>query len=192
MKRHLPLALFVALLGLLVGLKLYRDMTPSPLVGKPAPQFRLPQLADAGKTFAPQDMLGKVWLLNAWASWCVTCREEHELLVNFARHGALPIVGLNCQEVRGNGDTDVRALSAAEEQQLARSRAAAWLGKHGDPYVLTALDVDGRVGADYGVRGIPETFLVDRAGIIRYKHAGPLTPELIEQKILPLVKELQT
>ena len=195
MKRFLiPMALFVVLLGFLaVGLKLDPREVPSPLVGKPAPQFQLAQLStpdDAGKTFSPKDMLGKVWLLNVWSSWCVSCRAEHPLLVSFAKSSGLPIVGLSYKEVRGDGETDVAKLQPEAEQQMARKRAAAWLAQHGNPYLLTALDVDGRVGIDYGVYGVPETYVIDKAGVIRYKQIGPLTPEAIEKKILPLVEEL--
>ena len=193
MKRFLiPIALFIVLVGFLaVGLKLDPREVPSPLVGKPAPLFQLQVLDDGSKTFSPKDMLGKVWLLNVWSSWCVSCRAEHPLLVAFSKQGGLPIVGLNYKEVRGDGETDVSKLPPDAELPLVRKRAAAWMAAHGNPYVLSVLDVDGRVGIDYGVYGVPETYVIDKAGVIRYKQIGPLTPEALEKKILPLVKELE-
>jgi len=193
MKRFLiPMALFVILVGFLaVGLNLDPHEVPSPLVGKPAPPFQLQQLANADQPFSPKDMQGKVWLLNVWSSWCVSCRAEHPLLVAFSKKSNLPIVGLSYKEVRGDSETDVAKLSPADELQLTRSRATAWLTAHGSPYALVALDVDGRVGIDYGVYGVPETYVIDKAGIIRYKQIGPLTPEALDKKILPLVKELE-
>ena len=193
MKRFMiPMALFVVLVGFLaVGLKLDPHEVPSPLVGKAAPLFQLQQLADAEKPFSPQDMQGKVWLLNVWSSWCVSCREEHPLLVAFSKKINLPIVGLSYKEVRGDSETDVARLSPADELQLTRKRAAAWLASHGNPYALVALDVDGRVGIDYGVYGVPETYVIDKAGVIRYKQIGPITPDALDKKILPLVKELE-
>ena len=188
----IPLLVFVVLVGFLaVGLKLDPREVPSPLVDKPAPLFDVPQV-DAGKNFSPKDMLGKVWLLNVWSSWCVSCRAEHPLLVAATRQGQLPpVVGLSYKEVRGDEQTDVAKMSAPQELELARSRAAAWLTEHGSPYVLTALDVDGRVGIDYGVYGVPETYLIDKTGIIRYKQIGPITPEALEKTILPMAKELE-
>ena len=196
MKRFLiPLALFVVLIGFLaVGLNLDPREVPSPLAGKPAPIFQLPQLDDGGKTVAPKGMVGKVWLLNVWATWCVSCRAEHPLLVAFTRQHSnlanLPIVGLSYKEVRGDGEIDVSKMSPVDELQLTRKRAAAWLAEHGNPYTLSALDVDGRVGINYGVYGVPETYIIDKAGIIRYKQIGPLTLDVLDKKILPLVKEL--
>ncbi len=172
MKRFLiPLALFIALVVFL-GVGLQRDPReiPSPFIGKPAPAFHVVQLGDAAKSFAPQDMLGKVWMLNVWASWCVSCRQEHPVLLEFAKQGVLPIIGLNYKDARADGN--------------------GWLQQFGDPYQLSAFDLDGRVGIDYGVYGVPETFIVDKRGVIRYKHAGPVTVELIQQTLLPLIKEL--
>lgn len=136
-------------------------------------------------------MKGRVWLLNVWASWCVSCRQEHPLLVELARRNVVPIVGLNYKEVRGDGSVDARNMDAATELSLARDRAQRWLVQFGgDPYTVSAMDLDGRVGIDYGVYGVPETFVIDRNGVIRYKHIGPLTAEALEKKILPKVKEL--
>lgn len=181
-------ALLVVLLA--VGLNLNPREVPSPLIGKPAPAFSLSRLAEPEKSFGPQDMQGKVWLLNVWSSWCVSCRQEHPLLVQFSKKSPVPIVGLNYKEVRGDGETDVSKLSPEKEREMALQRGNEWLARHGNPYTLTVLDMDGRVGIDYGVYGVPETYVIDKAGIIRMKHTGPITPEVLEKKILPLVAEL--
>lgn len=168
----LPLVLFGALVILLaVGLRLNPREVPSPLIGKPAPTFNLPHLADPNQHFSPADMKGRVWLFNVWASWCVSCRQEHEVLLNFAKTGLVPIVGLDYKDARDDG--------------------LRWLKQLGDPYFLTAYDRDGRVGIDYGVYGVPESYVVDKEGIIRYKQIGPVTPEALKEKIVPLIKELQ-
>ena len=168
----LPLALFIVLAGFLaVGLRLNPREVPPPLVGKPVPAFRLAQLHAMDKTISPDDMRGKVWLLNVWASWCVSCKQEHPVLVDLNRQNRIAIVGLNYKDER-------RA-------------AIAWLNDHGgDPYVVSAMDADGRVGIDFGVYGVPETFLIDKQGTIRYKHIGPVTVEALKTKILPLAEEL--
>ena len=167
----LPLSIFVILAAFLAyGLKLNPREVPSPLIDKSAPAFKVAQLHAAEKTIAPEDMKGKVWLLNVWASWCVSCLQEHPLLVELSKRDIVPIVGLNYKDQREAG--------------------LAWLGKHGNPYVLSAYDLDGRIGIDYGVYGVPETFVIDKAGIIRYKHIGPVTAEALEKNILPKVKEL--
>jgi cytochrome c biogenesis protein CcmG/thiol:disulfide interchange protein DsbE len=188
----LPLSIFIILAGFLAyGLQLNPREVPSPLIDKPAPVFRVAQLHVSDKTIAPEDMKGKVWLLNVWASWCVSCIQEHPLLVEFAKRNIVPVVGLNYKEVRGDGGIDTRSLSPEAELSLARERAKVWLAKHGgDPYFASAMDLEGRIGIDYGVYGVPETFLIDKAGVIRYKHIGPLTPAAIEQKIIPKIKEL--
>lgn len=185
-----PLIGFVILvIFLAVGLRLDPREVPSPLQGKPAPAFELQTLT--GKPFSPKDMAGKVWLLNVWASWCVACRQEHPMLVEFARQGKAPIVGLSYKEVRGDGEIDMSKVDPAGEKKLALQRANQWLSTHGDPYTLTALDLDGRVGIDYGVYGVPETYVIDKAGIIRLKHIGPITPDILQSKILPLLAELE-
>ena len=174
MKRRLfiPLVLFVGLGALLgVGLKLKPREVPSPFIDKPAPAFRLPQLSEAKADFDPAQMKGQVWLLNVWASWCAPCREEHPLLVDAARAKAVPVVGRNYKD-------DPRA---ADE----------WLRKLGDPYQAIAVDRDGRVSIDYGVYGVPETFVIDREGVVRLKHIGPLTPEVWQRQVWPLVQRLQ-
>jgi cytochrome c biogenesis protein CcmG/thiol:disulfide interchange protein DsbE len=168
----IPLAVFAALIGFLyAGLGLNPREVPSPLVGKPAPAFRLPQLHAPEKQLTREDMVGQVWLLNIWASWCVSCRDEHPLLTELARKKTVTIVGLNYKD-------------KPEE-------AKAWLARFGDPYSLSVADSDGRTGIDFGVYGVPETFVIDKAGVIRGKHIGPVTREALEQKILPLVRELQ-
>jgi cytochrome c biogenesis protein CcmG/thiol:disulfide interchange protein DsbE len=187
----IPLAVFfVLLIFLAIGLTRDPHDVPSPLKDKPAPAFKLPQLASADMSFSPADLKGKVWLLNVWSSWCVSCRAEHPLLVAFAKESQLPIVGLSYKEVRGDSEIDAGKLSADDELKLTRQRADAWLAKRGNPYTLVALDVDGRVGIDYGVYGVPETYVIDKAGMIRMKHTGPITPDSLKTQILPLVAEL--
>lgn len=185
------LGAFVALVALLaVGLGLNPRDVPSPLVGKPAPAFRLNILDQPGKMLGPEDMKGKVWLLNVWSTWCVSCRQEHPVLVEFAKTSKTPIIGLNYKEVRGDGAFDTSKMPADEESRLAVQRASAWLAQHGNPYALTVMDLDGRVGIDYGVYGVPETYVIDASGVIRMKHTGPLSPDVLSRKILPLLTEL--
>ena len=186
-----PLIGFVALVIMLgIGLKLDPRDVPSPLVGKPAPQFSLPQIHAPEQNFSPKDMLGKVWLLNVWSSWCVSCRQEHPVLVQLAKSGIVPLVGLNYKELRGDGGIDADKINPATEKQQSIARATGWLAQHGNPYTLSVLDMDGRVGIDYGVYGVPETYVIDKAGIIRMKHTGPISPDIFSGKILPLVTEL--
>ncbi len=186
-----PLIGFVVLVALLaVGLNLNPRDVPSPLVGKPAPMFSLQKVSAPEQTFSPKDMLGKVWLLNVWSTWCVSCRQEHPVLVEVAKSKTVTLVGLNYKEVRGDGALDADKIAPAAEKQLAIQRANAWLNKHGDPYALSVLDLDGRVGIDYGVYGVPETYIIDKAGLIRMKHTGPISPDDFSGKILPLVAEL--
>ena len=185
------LGAFAALVVLLsVGLGLNPREVPSPLVGKPAPAFNLAILATPDKTLSPKDMKDKVWLLNVWASWCVSCRQEHPLLVEFSKTVDVPLIGLNYKEVRGDGSFDMSKMPADEEKKLAFQRANKWLTAHGNPYTMTVMDLDGRVGIDYGVYGVPETYVIDKAGVIRMKHTGPITPEILAKKIMPLLAEL--
>jgi cytochrome c biogenesis protein CcmG, thiol:disulfide interchange protein DsbE len=174
MLRYLiPLGLFLVLVVFLaIGLTRGddRDKLPSALINKPAPAFRLPQLNDPAKTFSAEEMRGKVWLLNVWASWCVACRDEHPHLLDYEKSGVVPIYGLNYKDERED--------------------AVAWIQELGDPYVLSAVDLDGRVGIDYGVYGAPETYVIDKNGTIRLKHVGPIMPDVWSEKILPLVQEL--
>lgn len=167
----IPLALFIALVAfLLIGLQRDPHEVPSPLINRPAPAFQLPQLQEQAKTFTAQEMRGKVWLLNVWATWCVACRDEHPLLIEYAKSGAVPIYGLNYKDDRA------AALQLLKEE--------------GNPYVLNAFDADGRVAIDYGVYGAPESYLIDRDGIIRFKWIGPITPDVWQGKILPLASRL--
>ena len=181
-------ALLVVLLA--VGLSLNPRDVPSPLVGKPAPMFRLERLETPEESFSPQDMLGKVWLLNVWSTWCISCRQEHPVLLEMAKNPAVTLIGVNYKEVRGDGALDADKIAPDAEITLALERASAWLRKHGNPYRLSVLDLDGRVGIDYGVYGVPETYLIDKAGIIRLKQTGPITPDVFASKILPLLVEL--
>ncbi len=187
-----PLLLFVGLAGFLAfGLTLNPREVPSPLIDKPAPSFKLARIDDPASAFALEEMRGQVWLLNVWATWCVACRQEHPVLVRMAKQKLVPVVGLNYKEVRGDGGISMRGMALDAETALAVERARGWLSDHGDPYVLSVLDIDGRVGIDYGVYGVPETFLIDTEGRIRYKHIGPITPDSLQQVIMPKVEELR-
>jgi cytochrome c biogenesis protein CcmG/thiol:disulfide interchange protein DsbE len=166
-----PLGIFLVLAVFLArGLRLDPREVPSPLIGKPAPTFALTRLDDPAQTIRRDDMLGKVWMLNVWASWCVACREEHPLLVEFSRRKLLPIYGLNYKDKRPDG--------------------MGWLNQFGNPYDASLFDDKGRVGIDFGVYGVPETFIIDKQGVIRFKQIGPVTPEVIRDKIEPLVRQL--
>jgi cytochrome c biogenesis protein CcmG/thiol:disulfide interchange protein DsbE len=168
----LPLVAFVALAGFFVrGLSLNPREVPSPLIGKAAPAFERPVLHAFDRSFTPAELRGQVWLLNVWASWCAPCREEHPLFNALSQKKLVPIVGLNYKD---NPEA-----------------AKKWLGALGDPYLLTVIDPDGRVGVDYGVYGVPETFVIDKGGVIRHKHIGPLTQDKLERTVLPLVQKLQ-
>ncbi|EKE16778.1 MAG: hypothetical protein ACD_10C00804G0001 [uncultured bacterium] len=147
-------------------------------------------LAAPETTLSPKDLQGKVWLLNVWASWCVSCRQEHQVLVEFSKKSEVPLLGLNYKEVRGDGGFDMGKMPADEEKTLAFQRANQWLSQHGNPYTTVLMDLDGRVGIDYGVYGVPETYVIDKAGVIRMKHTGPITPDVLSQKIMPLLVEL--
>ncbi len=167
----IPLALFVVLVAFLwIGLGKDPREVPSPLIDKPAPPFTLPQI-QGDKPLSSADLKGRVWLLNVWASWCVSCRVEHPLLLQLAKANLVPVYGLDYKDKPDD--------------------ARAWLSQNGDPYTSSIVDQDGRVGIDYGVYGVPETFVIDRAGIVRYKQIGPLSVEALQDKILPLVRELQ-
>jgi cytochrome c biogenesis protein CcmG/thiol:disulfide interchange protein DsbE len=189
MKKFLiPLGLFLGLVVFLaVGLKLDPREIPSPLVNKPAPEFSLPTL-EGDATFSPKDMLGQVWMFNVWATWCVACREEHPVLVALARKNNLPIVGLSYKEIQPQ-DPAAKA-SDDVKLQVARERSLVWLKRHGNPYVTSVMDLDGRVGINYGVYGVPETYIIDKQGVIRYKRVGVVTPQLLADKILPLIEVL--
>lgn len=174
MARVLPLVVFI-LLGVLLAAGLMLSDTkseiPSPLVGRPMPEFVLPRLDDPFTVVSSEQLKGAPFLLNVWASWCVTCRYEHPVIEELARMERIPIVGLNYRDPREN--------------------ALNWLLRFGDPYDFHLADEPGRVAIDFGVYAAPETFLVDGDGIIRYKHIGALTPEIVEDELLPLVDRLQ-
>jgi len=182
----LPLALFVAMLiALGAGLRHDPRELPSALVGRPAPAFALPVLpplaplpalgepaqAAPAHTVRQSDLHGKVWMLNVWASWCTACRTEHPLLVDFAAASPVPLYGLNYKD--------------------AAPAAQAWLAQMGNPYVQSLVDADGRVGIDFGVYGVPETYVIDAQGVVRYRQVGPVTPDVLERQIKPLLKRLQ-
>ena len=168
----IPFGLFVVVVGFLaVGLTLNPRELPSPLVGKAAPDFSLSQLHDPGKVISSNDLKGKVWLLNFWASWCGGCKDEHPVLIHLAQSGAVPIYGMDYKDQR--------------------NEALTWLREWGNPYSVVAVDELGRVGINYGVYGVPETYVIDKQGVIRYKQIGPLREDILEKKILPLVRELQ-
>ena len=171
LKFLIPMGIFLVLVLFLgAGLKLDPKEVPSPLIGKPAPVFALARLDDPAQTIRRDDLLGQVWMLNVWASWCVACREEHPLLVEFAKSKMLPIYGLNYKDKPAAGQK--------------------WLADFGNPYKASLSDLDGRVGIDFGVYGVPETFIIDRQGVVRFKQIGPVTPEVIRTKIEPLVRQL--
>jgi cytochrome c biogenesis protein CcmG/thiol:disulfide interchange protein DsbE len=169
-KLWLPLG-FIALVVLLgLGLKLNPREVPSPLIGKPAPHFELPLLHEPDKRFSQKDMLGAVWVLNVWASWCPPCLQEHPVVTELSK--TVAVIGLNYKD--------------------AREDALPWLKRNGDPYRLSVYDAVGRIAIDYGVYGVPETYVIDQRGVIRYKHIGPLTPEIARKKLEPLVKDLRS
>ena len=172
MRFILPFVLFVILAAFLyVGLGLDPREVPSPLVGKPAPAFTLPQVDDPAKKFSSNDMKGQVWLLNVWASWCTACKDEHPVLMGLSRENIVPIFGMDYKDKREDGMAVLRAS--------------------GNPYALVLSDAEGRVGIEYGVYGVPETYVIDKQGIIKYKQIGAVTPKALREKILPFVKELQ-
>ncbi len=171
MKRWLPLVVFLVLVGFFAkGLFLNPREVPSPFIGKAAPAFTLPVVGNPDKTFSPADMKGKVWLLNVWAPWCVSCRQEHGVLMVLAQSQSVPFVGLNWK------DKDREA-----DQLLAQT---------GNPFFAVPDDLTGKVGIDYGVTGTPETYVIDQAGIIRMKHVGPIGEEVWKEKFEPKLKEL--
>ncbi|MBI3560928.1 MAG: DsbE family thiol:disulfide interchange protein [Gammaproteobacteria bacterium] len=166
----IPLVIFGLLVAVLYkGLYLDPREIPSPLIGKPAPEFSLPRLNDPQAQFSKQMLLGKVTLVNAWASWCITCRDEHQLLLSLAKEG-VPIYGINYKDTREDAQT--------------------YLNQLGNPYVMNGHDFTGRVGIDWGVVATPESFLVDKKGIIRYKQPGAITPEVWAKSIAPLIAKL--
>ena len=171
MRFWLVIAGFLVLVGLLAfGLRLDPREVPSPLIGKPAPAFELPLLQQPDKTFSQKDMLGTGWVMNVWASWCPPCLVEHPVVSELARSGIAPVVGMNYKD--------------------AREDALPWLKRNGDPFKVIVYDAAGRIAIDYGVYGVPETYVIDRNGVIRYKRVGPLTPEILQKKVRQLIEEL--
>lgn len=169
-KYMIPLGIVIAIFVVLgIGLVLNPTLIDSPLVNKPAPEFSLPTLHE-DKKFSPKDMLGKVWLLNVWASWCLSCRQEHPLFMKISKEG-INIYGLNYKD--------------------RPSEAKKWLNKYGNPYKVSVKDIKGKVGIEFGVYGVPETFIIDKKGVIRYKVVGPLSSEEYQNKVLPLIKKLE-
>jgi cytochrome c biogenesis protein CcmG/thiol:disulfide interchange protein DsbE len=174
MTRYLiPAAIFaMVVIFLAIGLNLDPRKVPSPLIGKPTPNFSLTRLKEPGTPFSQDNLKGKVSLLNVWATWCVSCRAEHQVLMALADSGKVDIYGLNYKDKRQD--------------------ALRWLQMYGDPYIANAFDENGRVGIDWGVYGTPETFLIDSQGIIRHKVIGPITAEILQNELLPMIEQLQT
>ncbi len=169
---YVPLAVFlVAGVFLAVGLTLNPREVPSPLINKPVPEFRLPPVQGRTLGLSSADLRGEVSLVNVFASWCVACRAEHPLLMDLREKGAVTIHGLNYKDQPADAEK--------------------WLTELGDPYTRTGADINGRVAIDWGVYGVPETFVIDRQGRIAYKQIGPLNPVVIEQTILPLIRKLR-
>lgn len=173
MKRALiPFAVFVILaVFLAIGLTKDPRILPSPFINKKAPEFKLPLLDKADVIFSSNSMLGKVWVLNVWASWCVSCRIEHPLWNGLITNNKINLIGLNYKD-------EV-------------SDAHRWLKLYGDPYQLSISDIEGKVGIDWGVYAVPETFVIDKQGIVRFKHVGAITNQLINETILPLILKLE-
>jgi cytochrome c biogenesis protein CcmG/thiol:disulfide interchange protein DsbE len=173
LKYIIPLILFIIMaVFLAVGLNLKPNDIPSPFIDKPAPEFSAPKLNAPEERLTPADLKGQVWLFNVWASWCVSCRAEHPVLNQLAQKNAVVIIGLNYKDQPGD--------------------AKNWLDILGNPYNVSIMDQDGRIGIDYGVYGVPETFVIDKKGLIRYKHTGPVTAEDVQKIFLPLIDKLQT
>ncbi len=173
MSRLLPLLAFIALaLLLFVGVRMNsgKDTSaiPSPLIGKQAPALNLPELNMPQQSIGLQDLKGRAFVLNIWGSWCVSCRIEHPIITEMAKSGVI-VVGYNYKD-------------SAED-------ARAWLNQFGNPYALIIQDEDGKAALDWGIYGAPETFVIDAQGIVRFKHVGPITAEIVQQKILPLLKD---
>jgi cytochrome c biogenesis protein CcmG/thiol:disulfide interchange protein DsbE len=172
LKYIIPLILFIVLAVFLgIGLNLNPRDIPSPFIDKPAPIFSAPKLNAPTEKLSTQDLKGQVWLFNVWASWCVSCREEHPILNQLAKQKAVVIVGLNYKDEPND--------------------AKKWLDTLGNPYAVSIMDQDGRIGIDFGVYGVPETFVIDKKGVIRDKYTGAVTIELWQQTILPLITKLQ-
>jgi cytochrome c biogenesis protein CcmG/thiol:disulfide interchange protein DsbE len=173
LKYLIPLVIFIVMgIFLAIGLKLNPTEIPSPFIGKPAPAFSAATLDNPEQKLTPADLQGKVWLFNVWASWCTSCRAEHPVLNELAKQKAALIIGLNYKDVRED--------------------ALSWLDRLGNPYDVSVTDPEGRIGIDWGVYGVPETFVVDKKGIIRHKQTGPVTSETVRQTLSPLIAKLQS
>ena len=173
MRFAIPLGIFALMVGLLgYGLTLDPKKVPSPLIDKAAPDFTLSRLHRPEIQISNNDFMGQVWVLNVWASWCVSCRAEHVVITRLAEMNLSPIVGLNYKDQPAD--------------------AKRWLRQLGDPYAVSLMDADGRVGIDWGVYGVPETFVIGKDGLIKYKHIGPVTNESLEADIIPVLKQLQS
>jgi len=171
-KAFIPLIVFgILVIFLFVGLSLKPKEIPPENIGQPAPEFNLPVLGKPGEMLASKDMLGKVWLLNVWASWCAACRSEHPLVNDLATKNIVEIIGLNYKDTEQAGGR--------------------WLQQLGNPYKASVMDLDGRVGIDYGVYGVPESFLIDKKGIIRKKQIGPFSNKGIQETLIPLIMKLR-
>ena len=170
-KYFLPLLVLFGLIALFIfGLQNDPRLVPSPFIDQPVPEFTLPRLDSPDSLVKSVDLKGETALINIWATWCIPCRQEHPLLMDLAKKSDVKIYGLNYKDIS--------------------SDAVVWLAQLGDPYDLILVDEDGRAGIDLGVYGVPETFVVDRDGIIRYKHIGPLNGEVLNEIIIPLIAEL--
>lgn len=168
----LPVILFFVLCGfLLIGLYKDPSKVDSPLIGKPVPEFSLPTLMNENAVFTSKSFLGKVSILNVWGTWCFACKQEHHVLLELAKRNVAPIYGLNYKDDN--------------------AQAKLYLRDFGNPFSANASDSDGRVAIDWGVYGAPETFVIDKKGIIRHKHIGPLTMQNINEEIIPLVEALK-
>lgn len=169
---YIPLIAFAVMVVFLgIGLTMDPREIPSPLIGKPVPQFNLPAVKGRALGLATADLRGQVSMVNVFASWCVACRDEHPLWVALSKKNIVPVHGLNYKDKPDD--------------------AQAWLGQLGDPYTRTGADIDGRVGIDWGVYGVPETFVIDKQGRIAYKHIGPITEAVLRDTLLPMIAKLQ-
>ncbi len=185
----LPLVLFLGMVVFLaVGLNRNPQEIPSPLIGRPAPVFQLPSL-DGTQNVSAAQFKGQLTLVNFWATWCAGCKEEHPILMALARQPGLQMLGINYKELQAS-ELSGQAPQSPESLQKATLRSQAWLQKNGHAFGQNMMDMDGRVGMDFGVYGLPETYLIDRDGVVRFKHAGALTPEVLQQKLLPLLRGL--
>ena len=183
----LPLALFLGMVVFLaVGLTRNPQEIPSPLIGRPAPAFELPVVGGQG-VFSAEQFKGQLTLVNLWATWCAGCKEEHPILMALSRQPGLNMVGINYKELQAS-ELSGQDPQSVTSLQKATARSQAWLQKQGQAFGVNLLDMDGRVGMDFGVYGLPETYLIDREGVVRFKHAGALTPDVVQQKLLPLLR----